>query len=208
MNEKLKLTCSNCSARFLEWSKKELCWNCRPHQVGQATIANGEATWQSLAPAAVKCQDDLRKPDANRIFNDLAAFCSPKSGLFISGPSRAGKTWLAWRTLRVQARAGWTIAELRACDLHGPTESAERIRELKLVGTLLVDDIDKAVFNERNTQLLFSIIDSRVNSRLPTIITSNVRISGFADLIPPNMQRFAPSFIGRFNEQYKEIVFK
>ena len=116
--------------------------------------------WQSVAPAAVECHDDGRNPGIHALYNDPKAFCASKVGLWIAGPSRVGKTWLAYRCLRTFARTGKSIKVLKAAELNGMTETAESLRELKSVGTLLVDDFDKTLFNERNTQLLFAIIDA------------------------------------------------
>ena len=101
-----KLICNVCGRKFQERVPMDTCRDCVKHPISPVTISTGEAMWQSIAPAAVKCHDDGRKPGIHAIYNDPKAFCASKVGLWIAGPSRVGKTWLAYRCLRTFARTG------------------------------------------------------------------------------------------------------
>ena len=205
---KHQLICNVCGRKFQEFVQMDTCLDCVKHPISTVTIRTGEALWQSVAPAAARCQDDGRKPGIHTIYNDPKAYCYPKIGLWIVGPARVGKTWLAYRCLRTFARIGLSIKVLKTAELNGATETVESLRDLKTVGALLVDDFDKALFNERNTQLLFAIIDARGEAGLRTIITANRQMMKVPELLPPALQRFSDSFVGRFQEQYKEVIYK
>lgn len=203
MIEMLKLTCVKCGGRFQYARQIPLCMACQPPP--PSVIATGEANWQALAPESAKVQDDLRKPGANAIFNDFSGFCAPMRGLWITGPSRAGKTWLAWRVLRVQSRLGRSIACIKAVGFNHHMDT-ERLNEFKKCAVLLIDDIDKVLMHEKNIALLYEVIDCRVENHRQIIATSNTKMALWSQAIPGELSRFTTAFDGRLKENLKEVA--
>ena len=204
MIQMLKLTCEKCGGKFQYARQIPLCMGCQPPP--PSVIATGEANWQALAPASAKVQDDLRKPGANAVFNDFARFCAPKLGLWMTGPSRAGKTWLAWRVLRVQARLGKSIMCLKAVGFNYQSVDVEKLNEFKKCSVLLIDDIDKIFMSEKNIAMIYEVIDCRVENHKPIIVTSNTKMGIWSQALPGDMARFSAAFDGRLKEALKEIA--
>ena len=104
--------------------------------------------------------------------------------VWLYGPAGTGKTFLARQVLAEAARAGQVVAEIKSLQFLRRVrdwEEGEAVSAaLNLADLLLFDDVDKPRWNESGTAALWRLLDDRYESRLRTIVTSNVSPADFA----------------------------
>ena len=114
------------------------------------------------------------------------AFCDTDSGWFyISGKSGSGKTHICTAICSRLMEQGKAVrymlwrdasAELKGL-LTDAEEYQDRIRKLKTVPVLYIDDFLKGGHSEADMRLAFEILNSRYNdSRLRTVISSELSL--------------------------------
>lgn len=104
--------------------------------------------------------------------------------LLITGPTGTGKTYQAFGALRLIAEHhgdGFECMAVTSADLYGslrPTggmgDTEDRLRQLREIRFLLVDDLGTAKTSEFTEEVTYRLINHRYNHCLPTIFTSNL----------------------------------
>ncbi|MBN2561650.1 MAG: ATP-binding protein [Phycisphaerae bacterium] len=110
----------------------------------------------------------------------------PRGWLILSGSVGTGKTHLAIATAVTARQRGLAVHwdswpsmlnMLRAGYEHGSKETMqERLTMLQTVGLLVLDDVGSEVRSPWTDEQLFLVLNARLNTRLPTIITSNLNL--------------------------------
>lgn len=104
------------------------------------------------------------------------------SGIYIAGDSERGKTHLAAgiayelvqrRVPVIMTSMGDLLGRLRASFNDGSDAEQRLIMVMNSVDLLVIDDLGKEKPTEWALEKMFSIIDTRVNRKLPIIITTN-----------------------------------
>jgi DNA replication protein DnaC len=106
-----------------------------------------------------------------------------KSNVYIHGKIGCGKTHLARRLLchaRRSIKGVFSIGEISAYDFTRAIfdKKSAMLDVTKSVHVLLIDDMDKAPWNEFTLCELKGVLDKRSDKKLPTILTSNWNASG------------------------------
>lgn len=135
----------------------------------------------ALCPPEYRDTDVEKLPAAEKAKQALAWAYGPK-GLILHGTTGRGKTRTAWLVLRQQFLDGHSVQALTSTDLsfHLPalyTTGADAVdswlKRLCEVDVLLLDDVFKAVLNERCEAFLFALLSGRNEKRHPCITTLN-----------------------------------
>jgi len=105
------------------------------------------------------------------------AMTGGEKNYYIHGPTGVGKTYLARCILMWAVELGVTAMErnmYRLLNEAADWASASNLPiEAYRIGVLLLDDVDKALYNRPTCAYLHSLIDARYNGGKLTIITSN-----------------------------------
>jgi DNA replication protein DnaC len=147
---------------FSEWQAEQLRRRMeafrarRPAMLRHAGVLNNEvADWGS------------------RLFDETAR------NLVLVGDVGVAKTWNVWEVLERAVRAGYTgaihvatPAEWR--EVVGPPPDFDRLREMRAVDVLVLDDLGSSRINEWQRELLLGVVDERWQHARPTVITSNM----------------------------------
>lgn len=102
-------------------------------------------------------------------------------GLLIYGPSRSGKSRIAWKLIEREIMSGREVSTISALDLitypallMEDSQAASRlVRALAEAELLLMDDVFKSKLSERVEELLFAVLEQRGIWQRPTIVTLN-----------------------------------
>lgn len=190
----IRFCCDDCQAAAKKVLKD---WN------ADARKAEGLRRWDLLTPDSLKTPEKAPKtlrPET------LEWNTTAKPVLFIAGPCRAGKTRLAFHLLRPAMEAGETalvcrMAELSLTMSSGDLESAVlSANGMKTVDMLVLDDIAMSMFSDRFSQLLFVVINQRIEAKMPTIITCNCSLKALLTIMQAGSQRFAEPIYARLVE--------
>ncbi len=173
-------------------------------------IIAARARWEELTPAVFKKPDDGRSPVATAIVADALKVAGDKDLLYIVGPCRSGKSRSAYHALKrfLMEGASAEVGQISDMSLARYDEYADIADRLKHCGVLLLDDMDKGVYTERFSQLIFSILDWRITHSLPTLVTANVSIRILEDYISRNAPQFAKPISSRIAEASKVVEVK
>jgi chromosomal replication initiation ATPase DnaA len=123
--------------------------------------------------------EDFSPELAGRVLSWLK---QPTDGLFITGPTGTGKTYLAAAIVRRVITAGRSIKFLRAAELYtrirmtfkDPEASEELVLgEYVEVPLLVLDDLGSGNFTDFERRCTLELFDQRLNEKRPTIVTSN-----------------------------------
>jgi len=126
--------------------------------------------------------DDIDVDDDNREAVEAARAWGKGelTGLLLGGNVGVGKTWLAAAAVNERLhlrRVRWfSVARLMAQARAGFGASArEELNDVLLNGrlALVLDDIDKANPTDYTREILFELIDERINEGTPLIVTTN-----------------------------------
>jgi len=141
-------------------------------------------------------QDDRqrRARDAVRAFADKAGQGQTTAGLFLIGTVGAGKTHLAAaavrHTIEVHARnamlvtASGMVQAVRATwNRQADRTEAQVIDELASCRLLVIDDVGAGLGTEAEAKTLLDVIDRRYTRELPTLIVSNLQLSGIRQVL-------------------------
>ena len=132
--------------------------------------------------------DTLAVDAANRRAVDAArAWAENPTGFFyLAGDAGRGKSWLMAAMLRERVLLGESALWLRETDLiervysGQNNDSLDRMRKIKTVRLLAVDDLGTGKVTDRLEELIYSILDFRHGAMLPTILTGNLDMTGVA----------------------------
>ena len=139
-----------------------------------------------------------------------AAFFSLKSeNLLFSGDTGLGKTFLSACISRVVADRGYSVAYESAGHLFTNLEQAKfnnnedaRRESAKYTACdlLIVDDLGTEMPSQFVTAALYSLINDRLLSGKPTIISTNMNTEDFA-------RRYSPQIASRLTGSYRRVAF-
>lgn len=130
----------------------------------------------------------------------IAWAADPRGTLYLTGPTGVGKTWAAWALVRAimsdypgngpvyfeggdiatllhQARPGFLP------DFQRGSLDTDRVARIRRAYLGLLDDLGGVKTTDWGADLLFDIIDTRVNSARPTIVTSNLTPGELTDVL-------------------------
>lgn len=118
---------------------------------------------------------------ARRYVDEWEAVRREGRWLFLGGDVGTGKSHLAYAILQALLRRGVAGMAATVPDLldelrPGRDDEADRLRVLKTVPLLVLDDLGAERHTEWVTERLFVILNARYADRLPTVITSNLRL--------------------------------
>jgi len=164
--------------------------------------------YQESDPAKIPNQNALRK---------VLAWKPGPRGLFLTGPTRHGKTRSVWMLLRrimlttdlrVRAYNGvkWSVAVSNAFRETDQTEGfLERIVSTDI---LLLDDLAKMGFTETQVRAIYGVIEERMANRKPTLITCNSTGKDLLNRLPPTWRgEDGESLLARVRESSENIQF-
>lgn len=101
-----------------------------------------------------------------------------KRNLYVYGPTGVGKSFLARCCLNWAFQQGRTVAEVSGRRFAKVSDTFAEGRGLfrawKEARVLLLDDIDKAVWNADRVGALWELLDARASARRHTLVTGNV----------------------------------
>lgn len=110
---------------------------------------------------------------------------SERKGLVLIGASGIGKTMSLWLKARDLEKAGIKPVFLSAVEFARKLAIAARDLDkaewLMKANVLIVDDLGKEKLSAAVAPLIWEVIDSRNNHRLPTLISTRFRGSSFVD---------------------------
>ncbi|MFI6594928.1 ATP-binding protein [Nonomuraea sp. NPDC050536] len=99
--------------------------------------------------------------------------------LVIVGDIGTAKTWNVWEVLERAIKVGYAGTVLIATpaewqDVVGPPADRDRLREMREVDVLVLDDLGSNRINEWQRENLLAVVDERWQHARPTAITSNM----------------------------------
>jgi DNA replication protein DnaC len=112
-------------------------------------------------------------------WNDPTSPDAPLPGnLLLGGPIGCGKTWTAWEVIEKGALAGFDGSWLFATsadwqDTVAPPVDRERLRKMRSVDLLILDDFGSGRINEWQRECLLGVVDERWANARPIIVTFN-----------------------------------
>lgn len=136
-----------------------------------------------LREAFVRCGVKRRFLDATVCHAGLSAYLdgfsdSPGVGLYICGPSRAGKTYAASAIAMAFCASGYrtimttSLSMLDAVKASFDGDAKRGIARFASCDVLIIDDIGKESANSWVMTTLFQIVNERYEAMRPTIVTS------------------------------------
>ena len=148
-----------------------------------------------------------------RTFNDCKNYAdtfSPQSGnlLFIGGTG-LGKTFLSACVARAAAAKGYSVAYETAQNLFAKMEkdrfdkdeeSHHAVKALMDCDLLIIDDLGTEMAGNFVTSALYNIVNGRLLSRKPMVISTNLNISEIT-------QRYSPQIGSRLQGDFKRLTF-
>jgi DNA replication protein DnaC len=102
----------------------------------------------------------------------------PPGNLLLGGPTGCGKTWHAWEVIEKAALAGfdgsWMFASSADWqDTVAPPVDRDRLRKMRAVDLLILDDFGSGRINEWQRECLLGVVDERWANGRPIIVTFN-----------------------------------
>ena len=178
-----------------------------------------DAEWRRMVPPIYR-ESDLEHPGLSPAVVQVARdYVSRKGwqdascpGLGLIGPSRMGKTRLAYRILRAQLARGMNVFAIRSKE-HGAhavtaagggsgdrrerAESQAILSRCKRADSLLIDDLGKIALTPRSIEAFEDLIESRTSHGRPIIFTSNASSVWLSESLGADS---GPAIINRLNE--------
>jgi len=110
-----------------------------------------------------------------------------KRNLYVYGPTGVGKSFLARCCLNWSFQQGLTVADVSGRRFAKVSDTFAEGRGLfnawKEATVLLLDDIDKAVWNADRVGALWELLDTRASARRHTLVTGNVSPAELLELL-------------------------
>jgi len=135
-------------------------------------------TLDELHYSTPKCQENLRYC---RKFSE-----NPKGVLVLVGSYGTGKTHSASAILQAQGK-GLFVSHSSLLEAHRATYRDEKLHNIKREATctplLVIDEIGISTGGKDEFDLLYSILNSRYETRRPTILISNILLKDFKQFI-------------------------
>lgn len=154
----------------------------RYSSIGELT----RATFESLIPEGRSVNPKDRMLFRNLVVDAKAFAQSPDGWLLLWGPSGAGKTHLAAAIANDRIQRGEPALFVVVPDLLDELRSAyapnaeigydASIEQLRNAPLLILDDLGTQNTTPWAQEKLFQILNYRYNSRLPTVVTTNVNV--------------------------------
>lgn len=147
-------------------------------QSGYLSTSFGNQTFETLNPAAVALNPDSWYQVEGWLNSD-------SMGLYLYGSPGTGKTHAARCVMNQAVNAGYTIMETSAHKIiqkNGRYSDELFNYRLEDVAILLIDDIDKAIWNESSISILWQLLNAREDIKARTIITTNVPADKFRSI--------------------------
>lgn len=138
-----------------------------------------------------------------------ATFCERSENLLFSGDTGLGKTFLSACISRVVADRGYSVAYESASHLFNTLERArfnndENARQESARYTacdlLILDDLGTEMPGQFTTAALYSLINDRLLTGKPTIISTNLNTEEFA-------RRYSTQIASRLKGSYRRVAF-
>ena len=137
-------------------------------------------SWRSYCPKEFHTCDRAKLSNPAKLDEALDWKYGP-NGLVLYGPTGKGKTRIAWIILEREFMRGRRVAFLDSmAGIHYASKFSEsgRAVECWLMGKikadiLLMDDVFKNKLTDSFENVIFTVIDQRIQRQLPIIITSN-----------------------------------
>lgn len=143
----------------------------------QKDLVNGKTYYENAAEAVAGAQKFIRDVQDN----------PNTDGLLFSGPVGSGKTFLACAIanslLELKKEVLFTVVpdlldQIRATyDDNNEYSEQELMNAAREVCVLILDDLGAHNYTEWTRNKLYSILNYRLNNRLPTIITTNLELA-------------------------------
>jgi len=170
-----------------------------------------ESAWAATCPPIYRETDIDRLPDISACMRVLA-WQYGERGMILTGDSRAGKTRSCWlllrglfdggRTIRAFDGIGWFFAVGSA---FRDMEHAERwLDSLTRVDVLFFDDIFRGRMTDAQDMALWGVIERRMASRKPMIVTTNATGASLEARCGPSVI----PIIARLRECCEVVTFK
>ncbi len=171
--------------------------------------------WDDALPAAYRWTKAEKLPDPAAAAAVAGWDESDLCGLYVFGPTGAGKTRSVLLRLRSLIEEGSTVRYLRSAEFA--RELIERTKpggkgkfegwldDLRRVEILCLDEVEKLKFSERVEAEFFDLVETRLAARRATIFVSNVR----SDAISERMSEpYAAPFLRRVLEFCHPVAFR
>ena len=163
------------SSEMLKYSFND--FNARFYSKNLKDPINGKSYYENAAAAFAGAQKFVRNVNDN----------SASDGIVLIGPVGSGKTLLACSIANSLLEGGKEVLFVVVPDLldqiratydhsNGYTEQ-DLIEAARGVGILILDDMGAHNYTEWTRNKLYSIINHRMNNRLPTVITTNLDLA-------------------------------
>lgn len=153
---------------------------------------------------------DIKDPETGLSYFDLAKYAhkaagdfikrflaDPKTdGLLFTGNVGSGKTYLACSIANALLRRGVLVLFVEVSDLldrirstYDHSRSPDDVSEYKLLETarqvplLILDDLGAHNYTEWTKNKIYTIINYRLNQRLPVIVTTNIKLEDIMEYL-------------------------
>ncbi len=138
-------------------------------------------------------KDEKIKASMTKIFDFCKAYADSFSlennSICMWGGTGLGKTHLSLSIARKVIEKGYFVIYGSVPDLifkiqnenFGRDKDGDTLSALKECDLLILDDLGTENKSEYNSSLIYQIINSRINTRKPTIISTNLSVSGLTD---------------------------
>lgn len=137
------------------------------------------------------------------------SFGSHQENLLFSGDTGLGKTFLSACIARDVADRGYSVVyesavhlfdKLEKAKFSGDLEAAKDAQKYTACDLLIVDDLGTEMSNQFVTTALYTLINDRLLSGKPTIISTNMTSEEMA-------KRYSPQVVSRLRGSYRRVTF-
>jgi DNA replication protein DnaC len=144
--------------------------------------------WIDFCPAAFQQTEIAKLPHPEKAA-DVLSYEYSETGLTLHGPTRKGKSRIAWLLIRKLFLQGYKIQvfnsmsglDFAATYSRSTDAAADFAHKLARVGVLFLDDPFKVKLTESVEAMLFAVINERLEMMLPIIATMNDTPATLAD---------------------------
>lgn len=150
--------------------------------------------WARAIPAAyVDARlSDLGASPAAEAISAWAVERGPRPNLVILGPVGVGKTYAAVAAVRPAHERGLDVAFYTAAGLlrdlsPGSPRQWEAWDAASDSARLILDDLGMQAATEWRDEQILELVDYRTRAQLPTIVTANLSIAGWAEAVGPRI---------------------